>query len=562
MRQLLYRLMIILSGISGIYSFEVKVLLKKCTSEQDFPITFTSKTGFVISKHPLYVCGTQSDRSVCTVKSKDNSVTINDTLMPTQCCYISPQLSKEHKQYIQQYILQWFDQNQQQLEEQSQILHTFFDHFVDKKSVVGSHSYDVLIQYVQTVVHNLLEQFIEQMGDEFVVSLQTLQQQADQFILYRVKDYFLDQLADKKLAKKDRKLLQQNKQYRYQFFKKHVDTVIQKVVQEYVLALPRNVLSKFLQSDVGHITFQGHNYLGSFVLLREGNTLYLINALDIDDYLLSVVRHEGWPGWPLEVNKVLAVTCRTYLVWQVLQAQRLKRPYHIENGIRHQTYKGHHKYVRLKQAVEQTRDICIAADGKPILAMFDACCGGIVPGNIESPDYKKHPYLVRQQGCTYCKGCKVATWNLEVPHDDMLASLQKDIPTLTSIDELSVVEKDPAGLAKKVLIETNDAKITIPGKRLYTLFPGVKSFSFDIDTYPKKHLPKKTYGGKKKHKMLHAHEYTGEKRFVLRGKGYGHHVGLCQWGAMKLVKDHHWNYQKILQFYYPNTTLIKLSYQR
>jgi len=45
---------------------------------------------------------------------------------------------------------------------------------------------------------------------------------------------------------------------------------------------------------------------------------------------------------------------------------------------------------------------------------------------------------------------------------------------------------------------------------------------------------------------------------TISGKGHGHHMGLCQWGACKLVKRG-WSYKRVLQFYYPNTTFMKLT---
>ena len=44
---------------------------------------------------------------------------------------------------------------------------------------------------------------------------------------------------------------------------------------------------------------------------------------------------------------------------------------------------------------------------------------------------------------------------------------------------------------------------------------------------------------------------------MFKGTGYGHHIGLCQWGARELVSQG-WDYKKILHFYYPDTTFMKL----
>ena len=44
---------------------------------------------------------------------------------------------------------------------------------------------------------------------------------------------------------------------------------------------------------------------------------------------------------------------------------------------------------------------------------------------------------------------------------------------------------------------------------------------------------------------------------TIEGKGHGHHMGLCQWGAREMVRLG-WEYEDILEFYYPDTQLMKL----
>ena len=46
--------------------------------------------------------------------------------------------------------------------------------------------------------------------------------------------------------------------------------------------------------------------------------------------------------------------------------------------------------------------------------------------------------------------------------------------------------------------------------------------------------------------------------FVLEGRGYGHGVGMCQFGANGLARDHHWSAARILAHYYPGTQLLQL----
>jgi len=47
-------------------------------------------------------------------------------------------------------------------------------------------------------------------------------------------------------------------------------------------------------------------------------------------------------------------------------------------------------------------------------------------------------------------------------------------------------------------------------------------------------------------------------RIIINGKGFGHGVGLCQWGAIHLSKEG-WNYEDILEHYFPGTSIGKLN---
>tara|TARA_Y100000588_G_scaffold395157_1_gene520589 strand:+ start:1417 stop:3063 length:1647 start_codon:yes stop_codon:yes gene_type:complete len=548
-----------------LHSFDVKVLLQKYNNSDliNHAITFKSNSGFVISKNSEFIIGKHIQEDTLCISSDAHHIKING-IKYNSPCYIVPNVSLSDQKTLKKSITDWFYKYQSMLLKESVKLHTFFDTFMQKKETFTEQTYDTLFKYVQDITCLFLEDIVV---DISVMSSETLKHKATLFIQYKIKELFLANLGLKQLSRKDRKSLQQIATYRYDFFTKHIHEVIQLLLYDFLLALPRNMLSEILHSEISGITYQDNTYLGVISLLKEQNFVYVINGLDIDDYLLSVIRYEGWPGWPLEVNKVLAIACRTYLVWQILQAQKTKRLYHIENGIRHQTYKGHHKYARLKKAVEETKDICIAYNSKPILAMFDSCCGGVVPAKINQLDLKKHTYLMRSKPCMYCKNCKIATWNIEFAYDDILTLLQQEIPGLQSIDQIAVTQKDEAGIVTEVTIYDKDICFKLTGKKMYSLFQGIKSFCFDIETFSNnKQFDKKVIKRRSKKKETKQVGSTTEhdivKKVMISGNGYGHHIGLCQWGAMKLVKDFHWNYQQILDFYYPGTTLIKLKYQR
>jgi hypothetical protein len=194
-----------------------------------------------------------------------------------------------------------------------------------------------------------------------------------------------------------------------------------------------------------HALLNGVAYDGNFFIMPDKGKFLCINGVELEDYIAAVLKTESWPGWPLEVNKVFAIASRSYVVYQALQARHSKRPFHVKNSNVHQTYKGRHDVVMLKEAVAQTRGIVLGFEGKPILAMFDCCCGGVIPAHIADFDFKKAPYLARPYACNNCKTSSLYSWQASYEHALFEALIKKQINEKKLFD-ICITKKDKAGL--------------------------------------------------------------------------------------------------------------------
>jgi len=283
-----------------------------------------------------------------------------------------------------------------------------------------------------------------------------------------------------------------------------------------------------------HLDFAGKTYEGTFLITYEKNKWFLVNEVDSEEYLYSVLRTESWPGWPLEVNRAFAIACRSYLLHQLLSSRSKDAPYDLKSTNYHQTYQGVHNDKTLREAVEQTRGVFLAHNDHPILAMFDCCCGGVIPAKItDAVDFSKVPYLARKQPCTFCKGTKLYEWKTTYTVEQFMNVMQEARDhVIHPIHEIKVARKDKAGLVKKVTIKTKRDFFTVTARQMNKLFKGVKSYCFSI--------------------------FKKGKTITVAGKGYGHHLGMCQWGAREMVRQG-WNYKEILQFYYPGTYFMQVN---
>lgn len=285
-------------------------------------------------------------------------------------------------------------------------------------------------------------------------------------------------------------------------------------------------------SEGDTLTFEGVQYAGSIIIIRDQSHTFLINSVPLETYVMCVLRTESWPGWPLEVNKALAVASRTYVIDKILESRRRGRAYHIKNSNVHQTYKGLHDRKELRQACAETAGLFIAHQGNPVQAMFDSCCGGVTPAHMHNA-HKLPVYLRRTQHCSYCKDSRAYRWIAEYSGAELAHGLREGacVSTSGTCTRAVITHADSAGLVHEMRCTVGGREYTINRSQIYRCLKKLRSTLFTV---------KKV-----------------KNKFLFEGRGIGHHLGLCQWGARALI-DCGWSWKRILQFYYPGTTLMRV----
>ena len=288
----------------------------------------------------------------------------------------------------------------------------------------------------------------------------------------------------------------------------------------------------YIRAIAGNLMLDGKEYHGDFLITANNQNVYLINSLDIEDYVCSVLRTESWPGWPLEVNKAFAIASRSYVIGVILNNKTSPVPYHVKNTNKHQTYSGVHADPILKDAVDQTKGIFLAYNNKPIVAMFDACCGGVIPAHIHGVNFSHAPYLARNYACNFCKDAKNFSWNAAYSLDHFEQILKKEFKNIKKLKTIKIAKTDKAGLVLQLQVKTANKTFIIAGKKIYSMLSKVRSFCYEV--------------------------ICSASGIIFNGKGIGHHLGLCQWGAREMVRQGY-DYKSILKFYYPDTHFMRLK---
>jgi stage II sporulation protein D len=288
-----------------------------------------------------------------------------------------------------------------------------------------------------------------------------------------------------------------------------------------------------IRSQMNRFRLNGREYRGDLVLIRQKDmTLLAINYADIDDYLKGVLPREVSPRWKMESLKAQAVASRTYALFQELSS--FDRDYSLEATVSSQVYGGAtSEQPETSQAVEATRGQIMLFNGELFPAYFHAACGG----HTTRPETVWNTYANPvMSGVTdpYCVGLKHHEWNTTIPARDIEAALQKSKIDIGTVFSLEASRMDPSGRITEVIIHgtKNDASL--------------RGNEFRLALGPQ-------YLRSLKIKRLR----KVDDSFYFEGYGWGHGVGLCQWGA-KAMADNGFDYRQILRFYFQNAEIFRL----
>ena len=286
-------------------------------------------------------------------------------------------------------------------------------------------------------------------------------------------------------------------------------------------------------SDV--LAVNGRRYRG--VLIFEpiaGGRIDVVNQLSMDQYLYGVLPREVGGDWALEALKAQAVVSRTYVMANLATdpAQR----YDVYNDVYSQVYGGLEDEAPMaNRAVDETRgEFLVDNEGKPVEAFFHSSCGGYTetPENV----WRNHPasdafMTIRDD---YCKADPYNHWTLHLSASTIRTRLRRSgINLVGSIDRIKIAGKTPSGRAAFFAVHTNRGTATIPGNK-FRMALGPESLRSTLL------LSLKQSG----------HDYYFE------GRGWGHGVGLCQWGAKGRAEVGQ-TYDQILKAYYPRARLVR-----
>lgn len=302
--------------------------------------------------------------------------------------------------------------------------------------------------------------------------------------------------------------------------------------------------------EPGHyVRFGETSYRGRLRLLPADGGLIVINHLDVESYLAGVLSKELYRNWAPQTYRALAVAARTFAMYHMITFGA-RHEYDLGDTQASQVYGGlSGETERSWQAVRHTHGVVLAY-GEPgseriFMAQYSACCGGRVNGAYVIRSANRIPPLDGGQACDDCSACRRYRWGpVRVAKSDIhraLAARYGAVAALGSLSAIRVRTTTPHGRA--VWVDAvgpagRSVRLRAEDIRLALLYHGVPA-------------------ARKLYSMNCRIVDRGESIEFADGRGFGHGVGLCQWGAQgKAAKG--WTAEQILRFYYPGATLYRV----
>jgi stage II sporulation protein D len=298
-----------------------------------------------------------------------------------------------------------------------------------------------------------------------------------------------------------------------------------------VVGHPLSTGALLLTSARGPLVINGRQYRDQLRIFPGPNgDLWVINELPLENYLRGVVHCEISSQWPWEAVKAQAVVARTYATFQ--RGNRTAELYDVDSGVSDQVYEGVGKEdPQSRKAVAETEGELVLYQGRPIFAVYHSCCGG----ETESPEYLwpgYFPYL-KTIACQFCADSPHFLWNYSIDSERLRRTLKRAKFLGSEVLGIEIAERNESRRVLQLTLTSERGQVEISGKDFRRLlgYDFLRSTNF---------LIQKRDGG-----------------YLFSGLGWGHGVGLCQWGA-KGMAEKRMDYRLILKYYYQSVEVGKL----
>ena len=290
-----------------------------------------------------------------------------------------------------------------------------------------------------------------------------------------------------------------------------------------IVLIPFFVIKTFTKTDNINI-----KYISSKTIKVKNETNGEIKEIPFEKYIIGVVSGEMPASYEIEALKAQAVAARSYALYHMTGKEydvtntTSSQVYLEEKDLKEKWKEDYDKNIKkIEKAIKETKGEYLTYKGEKVDAMFFAVSTGKTE-NSEEVFVSKLPYL-RSVSSTWDEKSPVFNSVVTLSLKDFYNNL--NLPYQENL-KIEVLEKTSTGRIRKIKINDNE----INGRELQTKLK-LKSNYFEI--------------------------IKKENNITIKTKGYGHGVGMSQFGANEMAKEGS-DYKKILKHYYEGTEITKI----
>jgi stage II sporulation protein D len=309
-------------------------------------------------------------------------------------------------------------------------------------------------------------------------------------------------------------------------------------------------------SENGFATFRGKRYRGELVRVPSDSGRLVINTLSMDSYLRGVVPLEIGNRTTAEFAAVQsqAVAARTYAYKHLTNS----RAFDMYSTVQDQVYGGvDAEKPQSDSAITTTADVIVLYNGQPITTPYHSTCGGSTAAVSEvwynQPD---EPYLrpvsdkIPGSDHFYCDPSPRFSWSQSFGAEDLRTVLEKYLSAYTNapkgslgrITDIREAGRTQSGRVAALIVQTERGSYTLRANDIRFVLRDPKGTTLNSTFF-----------------NLREEKSAGEvSSLVIDGRGYGHGIGMCQWGAIGRARAGQ-DFRTILETYYPGTTIGRIA---
>ena len=304
------------------------------------------------------------------------------------------------------------------------------------------------------------------------------------------------------------------------------------------------------------VLWNGKRYRGDLLVTPTDSGIMVVNRLSMDDYLRGVVPLEIGNRTAAEFAAVQAqaVAARTYAYKHLNDA----RAFDMYSTVQDQVYGGvDAEKPQSDSAIMTTADVVVLYAGQPISTPYHSTCGGSTAAVTEVwYDQPDQPYLrpvsdrIPGTDHYYCDPSPRFSWTQSFDGPGLRAVMEKYLAVYTKapkggvgrITDIREQGRTPSGRMAALLVQTDSGAYTLRGNDIRFVLRDPKGAILNSTFFS---FTRETSGGE-------------VSALSVNGRGYGHGIGMCQWGAIGRARAGQ-NYRTILETYYPGTSIGRIA---